>query len=502
MHAATGWSATLGGGILAGVLHALALRFEWAWPLAGVAVVPLLLVVGRVSLWPTLGAAVAYTTTLFAVDVAPWLIAALARYFTWTPRATAALVWGAIALAGTGYGAVLGGALWLRRRSAGALGVVWCAALWAVWEHLRSIVPPYFPVSVLATSQQHFLPLFQLASLTGIAGVTAVLAGLNAAIAQLWMNDVSGRRRVLTLAAAGSAVLAATLWGAHRLATATSPASDAPRILMIDGNAASAGESTLERYIAAMPPLPSASPALVVWPESALPNDFERDRPAWERLRLFVDGLDVPLISGGTGGAIAADGSVVAFNSVHFLRPRHGMASYHKRLLVPLAESWPAALGASPIDPIGAGHDVAIFAADGITFGPLICFEITDGASARTLARQRARFIVNVNNDIWFRGWEAPHFVWARVRAVESGLPVVRATNCGTTAMIDAFGRVSGTVRASGGPAFLLASLPPPAQTAYAGLGDLFLPAAALVTIIGLLPRRRFTRTANRDRPR
>jgi apolipoprotein N-acyltransferase len=256
----------------------------------------------------------------------------------------------------------------------------------------------------------------------------------------------------------------------------------------------------LERYVEATQSVDSAQPALIVWPESALQDDLEREPQARTRLRRLVEDRATPLLTGATGSAIAEDGTTLSFNSVHFLRPRHGMSSYHKRLLVPFAEVWPVFFGASPIDTIAAGSEVAIFGSGALAFGPLICFEITDAPSARTLARRGARFIVNVNNDIWFRGWEAPHFVWARVRAVESGLPVVRATNSGTSAIIDGFGRVLSFARTVEGPEFLLGSVPPPVETLYARTGELFLPACVLIIVIGLLRRTRITGTALRDR--
>src|SRR5262249_55987494 len=177
--------------------------------------------------------------------------------------------------------------------------------------------------------------------------------------------------------------------------------------------------------------------ALVVWPESALPDDLEEDAAAWVRLSRFVEDLGIPLVTGGGGSAVGDDGHVVRFNSVHFLRPRHGMLSYHKRLPVPFAESWPGGPGGPPwgIEPVAAGQELALFG-DGLArFGPLICFEITDAASVRGLAGGGARLVVSVNNDVWFGEHEAPHLVWARIRAVESGLPVVRATNQGTSAI-------------------------------------------------------------------
>ena len=112
-------------------------------------------------------------------------------------------------------------------------------------------------------------------------------------------------------------------------------------------------------------------------------------------------------------------------------------------------------------------------------------------AAARRLAALGARFVVSVNNDVWFGDREAPHVVWARIRAVESGLPVVRASNRGTTGVIDPLGRWVAARRATEAPGFLAAAVPAPAGSTYDRTGEVFLPACLVVAVAGLVPIRR-----------
>src|SRR6185503_13168811 len=165
---------------------------------------------------------------------------------------------------------------------------------------------------------------------------------------------------------------------------------------------------------------------------------------------------------------------------------------YHKQLLIPIAESWPAAFGTPPagLDPVAAGDAFEIFGDGTLHFGPLICFEITDARSARTLATRGAWFLVNVSNDVWFGDREAPHWVWALVRAIESGRAVARASNRGTTAIIDPFGRVIASTRSTNGPVALTGTIPEPVDTVYVHTGEVFLPACLLVVVLGFVPRR------------
>jgi apolipoprotein N-acyltransferase len=115
----------------------------------------------------------------------------------------------------------------------------------------------------------------------------------------------------------------------------------------------------------------------------------------------------------------------------------------------------------------------------------LICFEITDARDASTLARQGAHFIVNPTNDVWFSGL-APHVPWAAVRAVETGVPVVRAANAGVSAVFDRFGRRLAMSDATA-PALLASTVPAGQPTLYTRGGNFFLGACVATVIVGAI---------------
>jgi apolipoprotein N-acyltransferase len=74
--------------------------------------------------------------------------------------------------------------------------------------------------------------------------------------------------------------------------------------------------------------------------------------------------------------------------------------------------------------------------------GPLICYEIL--FPEEIVASRRPGWIVNVSDDSWFGPWAGPrqHLLVAQTRAIEQGLPIVRATNSGISAIIDPYGRI------------------------------------------------------------
>jgi apolipoprotein N-acyltransferase len=457
---------------------------------AWVALVPLIVALDGAGALETLGIAIVYAVVLGLGAVGPWLAQAAARYFALgagTAGAwTAVFLLVVLAIHGTVLGLVLLG----RPRRAGPWRVVWFAAAYPSWDAARSAAFPHFPGGVLALSQTAFPAALQVASLAGVAGVGFVVVAANAGLAALVAPSA---RRSLTAALTGVALaVVACGWGAARLAAADrAPSSPGPVVATVDADVRDPAASTLARWIAASGPALRAHPALLVWPESALATDVEHDRAAWETLRDFTAAHATPLLAGGPGAAIRPRGGIARFNSAHLVTPGVGLRSYHKRDLVPFAERWPAAwpswLWKPPQDLTATdpGEEAGLLALGGDAFGVLVCFEIMDAGAARELARRDARFIVNPTNDAWYA--EPPHLAWAAVRAVETGVPVVRAANTGVSAVFDRLGRRVAESRPAGAPATLAAPLPAARPTPFVAWGNAFPAACAAIVVAGFL---------------
>lgn len=226
-----------------------------------------------------------------------------------------------------------------------------------------------------------------------------------------------------------------------------------------EGDKADANFAKLARLTAPK----SNTPRLILWPEAAIPDYLETGYPsvyydrspaeARGRLTSLMNAGDVMLL-GALKLELARDGSVVgarnAVMTVHAdgtLGPR-----YDKAHLVPYGEYLPmrpllSAIGLSRLAPgdidfwPGPGPhtlDLGRFGKVGLQ----ICYEII--FSGQVVDRtHRPDFIFNPSNDAWFGGWGPPqHLAQARLRAIEEGLPVIRATPTGISAVIDADGRV------------------------------------------------------------
>jgi apolipoprotein N-acyltransferase len=250
-------------------------------------------------------------------------------------------------------------------------------------------------------------------------------------------------------------------------------------------------------------------PAIVIWPEGALPAVIDEllapGSPYAERLRDAVTPGQT-LLMGANRVEASPTGAPHYFNSlVAFRREGDGLrvtGVYDKHHLVPFGEYMPAADFATRV-----GFRSLVHMPDDFSAGPasrpiaplgvpplqvLICYEalfpgVTRSGAAR--AALRPSWILNVSNDAWFGQGSGPlqHLNIASYRAIEEGLPIVRATPTGVSAVIDAFGRVAPGAKLGPGELGVIdAPLPPAVEiTPFSRFGDL--PFAAMVLLSGLV---------------
>lgn len=231
----------------------------------------------------------------------------------------------------------------------------------------------------------------------------------------------------------------------------------------------------------------------ILWPENATPLLGEASAA------LDVLSQELPdnavLLAGSVRREEGADGRWRYFNSLAVIAQtpvgRRALAYYDKHHLVPFGEYLPfegllRALGLAQLAPYDDGFTPGVgprtLKAGGPAFSPLICYEaIFPGALHPR--RERPEWLVAVTNDAWFGDSSGPrqHLDQARLRAIESGLPMARAANTGVSALIDARGRYVARLPLYEQGVFQ-APLPragPP--TLYARLGDV--PFAAMLAL-------------------
>jgi apolipoprotein N-acyltransferase len=233
---------------------------------------------------------------------------------------------------------------------------------------------------------------------------------------------------------------------------------------------------------------------ILIWPESAFPFFLTREADAMAQISDLLPKGTV-LITGSVRAPDLPPGTRVtrAYNSVYVIDHDGSVLSIYDKLhLVPFGEFLPfqdlmEKLGFMQLTKITGGFIPGTVRRTMEIPGapralPLICYEaiFPAGLAARD---DRPGWIVNLTNDGWFGISTGPyqHLQQARLRAIEQGLPVVRAANTGISAVIDPLGRI--VARLGLGVEGVLDSALPAAiaPTIYAGIGDI--PAAIIVAL-------------------
>jgi apolipoprotein N-acyltransferase len=197
---------------------------------------------------------------------------------------------------------------------------------------------------------------------------------------------------------------------------------------------------------------------LVVWPETATPFIFERERVYREELEAFTQDLQTPLLFGSLAMESRSNrldtDQATFFNSAYLLSSAgEPVARYDKIHLVPFGEYVPLSSllffvqkMVEGIGDFGSGQESTVMESPQGRFGVVICFEVIFPELVRKFVKQEAQFMVTLTNDAWFGRSSAPtqHFSMVVFRAVENRVPFIRAANTGITGSIDATGRIHG----------------------------------------------------------
>jgi apolipoprotein N-acyltransferase len=385
------------------------------------------------------------------------------------------------------------------------------AAVFSVFEWLRGHILTGLPWDLPGEVWRAGSAPSQGAALLGAYGMSFLTLAIGAAPG-IWRRD-GGRGQIVALAAAGLAL--ALLWGggALRLATAHAPPPHPLRLRIVQANipqsekwSPQALRSIIERHVK-LTALPSPRPAdVVIWPEAAIPDSIEDVLApgSWSReaIAAALSPGQVLML-----GAVRIDSTGPAplyYNSLVALKRTEDdlqlIGVYDKHHLVPFGEYMPFDKFAAAI-----GFKTLVHVADGFTAGPkptalvmpglaplqpLICFEgLFPSSFART--GPRPTWIANVSNDAWFGETSGPwqHLNLASYRAIEEGIPLVRATPTGVSAVVDAYGRPTALL-GLGKAGVIDADLPPAlAPTPYSFWRDvpfwIFCLGGAIVAIWG-----------------
>ena len=410
-----------------------------------------------------------------------WLFAALV-YYTWLSLLGYLI---AVIVLST-FLAVAGWATHLLRSRRGIPFWVLLPLFWTTAEWLRAQLGHLaFPWLGLGHSLTGFPALVGFADIVGARGVTVWLVAVNGLLAEWWLEGLRLRWRRWSVALAVLVALPVAYSLARWNTLETRPAArvlvvqpNIPEDLKLDQRVALDSSQTAlgNLTLAALESEPDLD--VVLWPETALPDFYERARD-WTMWAAWISyNNEVPLLFGALD--LEREGNVVRdyYNAAVFLDDNGSFAGlYRKHYLVPIVERVPyipiswlrdlrlKAAGGWRLPLIGdvgqflrwfggfgRGDEEPVMKLADSGFGVLICYESIFPQLSRTYRKNGAEFLVNITNDAWF-GRQQPwwsqtsalfqHPAHLVMRAIENRVGIARAANTGISLFVDPRGRVS-----------------------------------------------------------
>jgi apolipoprotein N-acyltransferase len=414
------------------------------YPLAWIALVPLLIAITRVG--------------SFKLALLPCYAAGLfffAGTFYWITE-TMMIYGGVSGLEAIGVGTLFclvfalhfvlfGAAVWFAVRRWGHIGLLTAAPFWVTVELLRSYWISGFPWMLSGYALVPFTGLLQIVTLTGVYGLSFIATALNSAIAY----GIVDRQYKWLLPSVVSA-LGLSIFPAM---TISEPSGEPINVRLVQTNIALDQpwhEPVAGQLLDELESLSSADPGstrLIVWPETPAPFYYKEDPDFRRRIQRIATSSNAYILLGYIDKV--GEGPT---NSAALVDPSGELISrYDKMHLVPFGEYIPlksllffAESLTRQVGDFRAGTDYTISTVDNHRFSTAICYESIFPNLVRQFVRRGAELLVVITNDGWFGESSAPfqHLRMGVVRAVENRRYEVRTANTGISAIIDPYGRI------------------------------------------------------------
>lgn len=363
----------------------------------------------------------------------------------------------------------------LKRASLQGISVLIAApSLWVALEYLRTYLFTGHPWALLGYTQYKNISIIQLSDITGVYGISFILALFSATVYELirryrLKNSLPLREAVLLLAL----FIIPLSYGSIKVSNYKEP----ERVLsaaLIQGNIEQGvkwneeyKEKTVDIYrrLSEKAHEEAGKFDIIVWPETAVPFYYQQAGSLTRKVRAISRDLDSPILFGSP--AYKYENKKVGYlNSAFLIAPSidkrniETIGRYDKYHLVPFGEYVPLANYLFFMNKITAGIgdfvpgkgvmtlDMTGGESSGpdISYGPLICYEGIFPDLVRRFVKDGANVLVNITNDAWYGRSSAPyqHLSAIVFRSVENGVYMLRAANTGVSAIVDPLGRIEG----------------------------------------------------------
>lgn len=342
--------------------------------------------------------------------------------------------------------------------------IVLFPALWVCIDFLRTLWDISFPWALLGYSFTSVLPIAQIATVTGVWGITYLVIFGNILNWELLTSYYEGENRmqkVLHILLFSCLIGGCAIWGTLNMKNGS-----------IDGDVAKVAliQSNIDQFNWGNKSLDTAfniteemlfkaaenRPDILVAPESALLCYLAQRPDLSRRVRTWVDSMQIPVLLGALDwqkSPLDANYDYYVYNTAFFIKPgKAQMEHYYKNKLVPFSEVMPFE-GIFPIlsrvnlgeADFQRGNDSVIFDVNSkVKAAPFICYEIIYPGYVQERLKKGANLITAITNDGWFGKSSGPyhHAAMARMRAIENRVSLIRCANSGISMITDPYGRI------------------------------------------------------------
>ncbi|HEV2182569.1 MAG TPA: apolipoprotein N-acyltransferase [Candidatus Acidoferrales bacterium] len=385
----------------------------------------------------------------------PWIDTVMQQYGNVSPLASAGIL-ALVTLAGALFPLAFAILVSRAAKRSIAMACVFAPFLWVALEFARTHLPIIgFPWNLIGYAASGNLALVQLASVTGIFGLSLLVVGFNALVVWAIASPSSKSRRAVL-------VTMLVLVGVAKIGSRFVPRAVPDHIAHLVQTNFAQSESYpvnwMDIHAAGMQQLEDMSvsaaknnPGVIIWPEVPAPFSLQDPKFAAIADRITKNSGQEFLV-GVVDWKLGTDRQWLASNSAVLLDPAgQRQFTYDKIHLVPFGEYVPlrrwltfAKSLTAGISDFTPGHVYAVGNLPGGRFSVFICYESIFPALVRRFAANGAQLLVNISNDGWFGRSSAPaqHLMMLRVRAVENHRWLLRDTNTGFTVDVDPYGRI------------------------------------------------------------
>jgi apolipoprotein N-acyltransferase len=400
--------------------------------------------------------------------------------------------------------------------------------VWVTGEFVRCTLGTGFPWNPLGVSQYKNIVLIQLASLGGAYLVSALVVWMNTALAAALLGYFARAgavyRRLFPELLLGLLVIGSSYAAGFRLLREVPESEKTVRVALIQPNIPQDEKWDQEKIDFIYARLRELTETvshlgkldLIVWPETALPDDLRYSEPSYNLVRALATN-GIPILVGSMDTIFPDNDENIYLNSSMLIDTSGRLEQqYDKRHLVPFGEYVPLRhllpfmKAMTPIQAsFSPGTTSTVFRLNGTyaRFSVLICFEDAVAQLARESVRNGARLLINQTNDAWFdpSASSRQHMIQCVFRCVENHVPALRSANTGVSCHIDSRGRIQptpadavSTVRTGGFYTHVVKLAPDDLPlTFYTRHGDVFAVSALIASLVlaGWFALPRFSRS-------